>query len=100
MAGCQTAASSNSIAFIGFPCNVTTTPLAGDFQKCSDLKNLKKGTSSEVFYFQFFEPIVSAGDESIKNAMRNGGLKELYYADCSARFFLIVGWYTVTAYGK
>ena len=98
--GCQSAMSTNSVSFVGFPCNVITAPLAGDFGKCSDLKNLKKGTSSDVIFFQYYLPIASVGDESIQSAMRNGGLKEVYYVDYSSRFFLIVGWYTINAYGK
>jgi len=105
--GCRSVVNENSVSFsdpianvFGPICTVMTAPLSGDFKKCTDCKDLKKGTSSDVIFFQFYYPIVSAGNESIKSAMANGDIKELYYADYSVRFFLIVGWYTITAYGK
>lgn len=105
--GCATVRNENSITFadpvthgLGPICNVMSAPLAGDFKKCIDCKDLKKGTSSEVIYFQFYEPLVSGGSEAIKSAMVKGGITDLYYADYSVRFFFILGWYTVTAYGK
>lgn len=99
-AGCQSATDRNSISFVGFPCNFTTAPLAGDFSRCTDVQGLKKGTSSSVVFFHFYWPLVTVGDEAVESAMRNGGISELYYADYSSRYFLIAGWYTVTAYGK
>lgn len=106
--GCQTSTNRNSIAFgdpifhgLGPICNLTRAPLNGNFTKCRDIGKLKKGTSSEVVYFQFFsDPIASVGNETLTSAMRNGDITDLYYADYSVRRFLILGWFTVTAYGK
>jgi len=65
--------------------------------------NWKAGSKTgkaESFCVLGVEPLVSGGSEAIKSAMVKGGITDLYYADYSVRFFFILGWYTVTAYGK
>ena len=69
---------------------MTCAPLAGSFTKCRDIGNLKKGTSSEVVYFQLFSyPIASGGNETLASAMRNGDITDLYYADYSGGYCLL-----------
>jgi len=105
--GCSSVVNRNSISFtdpvthsLGPVCTVMTAPLVGDVRKLADCKDLKKGTSSEVLFLEVYYPLFSIGEESLKSAMATGAIKDLHYADYSVRYFVILGWYTVTAYGK
>ena len=40
------------------------------------------------------------GEETLQEAMSNGGITEPQYADYSVRHCLIIAFFTVTAYGK
>lgn len=77
-------------------------PLTTDFNNTP--VGLKKGTASGVIYFR--EPFLTnlsfaAGDATIEEAAKNGGLKKVYYADYE--YLNILGIYakfTVNAYGE
>lgn len=91
----------NSIEVGGMLCSVVEAPLScNNLSKCQDLKGLKKGTASEIVTFQYYLPIATVGNVTMKKAMDNGDITEVYYADYSYKYFLIVGFLTVNVYGR
>ena len=100
LAGCMTPTNRNSLTLPGGLVAVYKAPLTGNFQACSDLDGLKKGQATDIVYLQYYIPLSTAGNAMLRNAMRDGGIKELCYADYSARWYLFFGMYSVTAYGR
>lgn len=72
--------------------------LKGDFSP----GELKCGVSEETMYFNWPYPPVSVtvSDESLANAVRKGGIREVVYADYEIRHYVIVSFFTVRAYGR
>lgn len=100
--GCATHRNENSLRL---PCalfGTTVSPLVGDFGDGVDVSGLKKGTSEEILYFFWPYPNVevTVGDETLKAAMKNGGLTEMHFADCRIRRYLILTYFSVDVYGR
>ena len=100
--GCATHSNDNSLVWPATLVNVTSAPLAGNIKGNFDLSELKCGESEETMYFTWPYPPISVmvDDESIANAVRNGGLNEVVYADYEIRHYVVVSFFTVRAYGR
>lgn len=100
LAGCMTPQHCNSLVLPGGLVAVTKAPLAGNLPACTGLDGLKSGQSTDVVFLQYYLPVATAGNTTLRAAMRDGGIKELCYADYSVRWYLFFGMYSVTAYGR
>lgn len=100
LAGCMMPVNRSSLALPGGLVAVCKAPLAGSFQACTGLDGLKKGQATDIVYLQYYIPLATAGNATLRRAMREGGITELCYADYSARWYLFFGMYSVTAYGR
>lgn len=98
--GCMSVRNESSVILPGYLVNVTKGPLTGNFHRCVNTENLKRGKATEVVFFQWEVPWVSAGDEMLKSAMEEGGITELQYADYSIMHCAIIAFLNVTAYGR
>ena len=98
--GCVSFKDDSSVVMPGCLVNVTKGPLTGNLRKGIVAEELKNGKASEVIFFQWYIPWASAGNETLKEAMEDGGITELHYADYSVTHCLIIAFFNVTAYGK
>jgi len=100
VSGCVSLKDDSSVVMPGYLVNVTKGPLTGNLRNGIVTEELKKGKASEVLFFQWYIPWVSAGKETLLEAMEDGGITELHYADYSVTHCLIIAFFNVTAYGK
>ena len=98
--GCASLKDDSSVVMPGYLINVTKGPLTGNLRNGIAAEELKKGKASEVLFFQWYIPWVSAGNETLREAMEDGGITELHYADYSMVYCLVIAFFNVTAYGK
>jgi len=103
LAGCAvTQNNANSLTLPAAIVNISSAPLSGNLKGDFDLSQLKKGESDEVMFLWWPYPpvIVTIGDETIKSAMKKGGINELCFADYTIKHYLIISHLTVRAYGR
>ena len=102
LCGCSSISDRNSLTMPLALVNVTSAPLSGDFRPVANVEELKCGVSDEEFYFCWpYPPIsVSVDDMTIQSAMKNGGIKEVYFADYEQKHYLIISFYKVRVYGR
>lgn len=102
LCGCASISDRNSLTMPLALVNITSAPLSGDFNSVANIDELKCGVSDEEWYFSWpYPPItVSLDDMTIQSAMKNGGIKEVCFADYEQKHYVIVSFYKVRVYGR
>ena len=102
LCGCSSISDRNSLTMPLALVNVTSAPLSGNFTPVENIDALKCGVSDEGWYFIWpYPPIsVSLDDMTIQSAMKNGGIKEVYFADYEQKHYALISFYKVRVYGK
>ena len=102
LCGCATHRAQDSLQLPAAMINTTKGTVTANFKKAIKTDDLKRGESDEVTHFCWPYPpiLVTVGDETVKKAMENGHISELYWADYEINHYVIVASIKVIAYGK